>query len=227
MIWTQGIPWHRWLLIRVSIIACIVLCAFSLLFGLLTWWGLNASSASGGNWNAIDLGNRFDGWGVVLIAYALFALLLGIFVGTVLRRTVAAMAVTLVIFVLVRVLIVNFGRPYFISPLTMTVPANVGLQIPAGAWLFSMTLVDRQGQPLPEDALQVCDNLLPASPPTNAEQAQYDRCVTDHGFQYRALYQPEDRFWPLQGIESSIYLLLTFMLFVLTFWWTKYRIIGK
>ena len=226
MIWTQGISWQRWLLIRLGLLFCVVLCSFGILFGLLTWWSILAAGAAKGNWS-IDFSTRFDGWGIVLIAYALFALLLGIFAGTVLRRTVPAMAVTLIIFVLVRVLIVNFGRPYFFPPMTMTTPANSGLQIPAGAWIFNIALVDRQGHPLPDDALQACENLLSSVPPTNAEQAQYDHCITEHGFQYKATYQPADRFWPLQGIESSIYLFLTFILFALTFWWIKYRIIGN
>jgi hypothetical protein len=40
------------------------------------------------------------------------------------------------------------------------------------------------------------------------------------------VYQPVDRFWLFQGIESGFYLLMTALLFALTFWWTKYRIIG-
>jgi len=40
------------------------------------------------------------------------------------------------------------------------------------------------------------------------------------------VYQPADRFWFLQAIESSIYLFFAVILVAMTFWWTKYRIIG-
>jgi len=62
--------------------------------------------------------------------------------------------------------------------------------------------------------------------PTSTETKQYDRCITDHGFQNKLVYQPADRFWFLQAIESSIYLFFAVILVAMTFWWTKYRIIG-
>lgn len=222
LIWTQGIPWSRWLLTKIGLIIIVVLCAFSILFGLFSWWSFPLTTALKGYWN-IDFSNHFDGWGIVAIAYALFALTLGIFTGTAIRKTVPAMAITLVIFVAVRILIVNFWRPYFLPPVVMITPVNAGIQIPAGSWILSDDTVNRQGQPVSIDALQVCNALLS---PNATSTTQYDRCITDHGFQNKLAYQPADRFWFLQAIESSIYLFLAVILVAMTFWWTKYRIIG-
>lgn len=223
LIWTQGIPWYRWMLTKIGLITCVVFCAFGILYGLLSGWSFHLTTVLQRNWN-IDFSNHFDGWGIVTIAYALFALTLGIFTGTAMRKTVPGMALTLVIFVAVRILIVNFWRPYYLPPVVVLTPANVSSQISADSWILSEETVNRQGQPVSIDALQVCNRLLSPNP-TGTETAQYDRCITDHGFQNKMVYQPADRFWLLQGIESGIYLLLATMLVAMTFWWTKYRII--
>ncbi len=234
-IWTQGIPWYRWLVTKSSLITSVVLCAFGILFGLLSWWAFPITSALQENGN-FTFTNRFDIWGIVTIAYALFALMLGIFAGTALRKTVPAMAITLVIFIAVRVLVATFWRPYFIPPIVVTTPAIFSAtrpSIPPNAWRLSDEVVDRQGQPVAIDGLsglpQVCSAVytsITSSKPKGADMARYNRCIIDHGIQDRMVYQPVDRFWLFQGIESGIYLLMTAMLFALTFWWTKYRIIG-
>jgi len=223
LIWTQGIAWNRWLLIKIGMLICVILCAFGTLFGLFSWWSSFIPTVMPRALN-IDFSNHFDGWGVVTIAYALFAFLLGIFTGTVMRKTLPAMAITLVVFVLVRILIVNFWRPYYIPPLVVTTTENTSPQIPVGSWILSEDIVNQEGQPVTIDAQQICNGLL-SSIPTSTETAQYERCIINHGFQNKTVYQPADRFWLLQGIESSIYLLLAAMLFALTFFWTKYRVL--
>lgn len=236
-IWTQGIPWYRWLVTKSCMITSVVLCAFGILFGLLSWWAFPITSALQENGN-FSFTNRFDIWGIVPIAYALFALLLGVFAGTALRKTVPAMAITLVIFIAVRVLVANFWRPYFIPPIVVTTPdifSDSRAFPPPNAWLLSDEIVDQQGQLVtidsPSDLPQVCSSTLynsisSSKRPTDADIARYNRCIIDHGIQDRMVYQPVDRFWLFQGIESGIYLLMTALLFALTFWWTKYRIIG-
>jgi ABC-type transport system involved in multi-copper enzyme maturation permease subunit len=218
MIWTQGIPWQRWLSGKIGLLACTVLCAFSLLFGLLSWWG-NLSVAAGGGNVHLDFSSRFDAWGTVAIAYALFAFILGICAGVILRKTVPAIAVTLVIFIVVRVLIVNFWRPYYLPPMSETGPAGVGWNVPGDAWIVSVETLNREGQVIPNMSTIVCYSQPGSGDPT--------QCLKDHGFQYRVLYQPAERFWIFQGIESGIYLLLTALLLALIFWWTSYRIVGK
>src|SRR5260370_13724559 len=148
-IWTQGIPWYRWLVTKSSLITSVVLCAFGIVFGLLSWWAFSLTSALQEN-GTFAFTNRFDIWGIVTIAYALFALMLGIFAGTALRKTVPAMAITLVIFIAVRVLVATFWRPYFIPPIVVTTPAIFSAtrpSIPPNAWRLSDEVVDRQAQP--------------------------------------------------------------------------------
>src|SRR5260370_26052669 len=153
--WTQGITWYRWLVTKSSLITSVVLCAFGILFGLLSWWAFPITSALQENGN-FTFTNRFDIWGIVTIAYALFALMLGIFAGTALRKTVPAMAITLVIFIAVRVLVATFWRPYFIPPIVVTTPAIFSAtrpSLPPNAWLLSNEVVDRNGAPITTDDL--------------------------------------------------------------------------
>lgn len=216
LIWTQSRPWSHWFFNKVSLLSCVVVGAFSMLFGLFTWWNapiLSMPLHQGGS----DFSTFFDNWGMVAVAYAFFALMLGIFTGTVLRKTVPAMAMTLVIFVIVRILIVNFWRPYYLSPVVAITPLNATAQIPTNAWVMSIGIVDQHGQPASPEIANVCNTLDPT---------QYNRCVVEHGLQNKTVYQPADRYWPLQTIESGIYLLMTVVLCVLTLWWMKYRIIG-
>jgi hypothetical protein len=227
MIWTQGLPWNRWLWRKIGLLICQVLGAFGILFGLLSWWTSSSNALQWGG--SFSFANRFDVWGGVIIAYALFALMLGIFAGTALRRTVPAMAVTLVVFIAVRILVVNFLRPYYLPPITLnasllfsSTPTPSTSLVPVNSWILSSTIVDRQGQPVPPDELLNCQSLLGAKANNTAE---YNQCIDKHGLQNRYVYQPEDRFWLFQAIESGIYLLLAALLFALTFWWIKHRII--
>ncbi|HEX4207754.1 MAG TPA: hypothetical protein VHZ51_26865 [Ktedonobacteraceae bacterium] len=55
----------------------------------------------------------------------------------------------------------------------------------------------------------------------------FEQCTASHGFQDKYVFQPANRFWLFQEIESGIYVLMSAILLALTFWWTKYRIIGK
>jgi ABC-type transport system involved in multi-copper enzyme maturation permease subunit len=227
MIWTQGLPWNRWLWRKIGLLICPVLCASGILFGLLSWW---ISSSNALQWGGgFSFENRFDVWGGVIIAYALFALMLGIFAGTALRRTVPAMAVTLVVFIAVRILVVNLLRPHYLPPVVLTnslrfstTPAPAASLVPPNSWILSNTTVDRQGRPVPPDELFNCQELL--GPKANNID-QYNQCISKHGLQNRYVYQPGDRFWLFQAIESGIYLLLAALLFALTFWWIKHRII--
>lgn len=224
LIWVQGIPWSRWLSSKVGLITGVVGWAFVLLFGMFTWWNIPILNMPFKQGSMNDFSTFFDSWGVVLVAYALFALMLGIFLGVAMRKVVPAMALTLIIFVVVRVLIVSFWRPSYLPPVVVTTPLNAPARIPGGSWIIQSEIVDRQGQQLSINTLQVCESLL--SQPTEAAQAQYNHCISEHGFQSRTVYQPANRYWLFQGIESGIYLSGTVLLFVLTFWWIRYRIIG-
>lgn len=253
LVWTQSISWARWLLSKIGVLMLFVLCATSLLYALFSWWKAPALTITFTNnfWYI-----NYDVWSVVSIAYTLFALALGIYTGTIVRKTVPAMVITLVIFVGLRILIEVFWRPYFLPPVVVSFPFT-SLQGPSPQSLMMTTYyTDRQGNRL--DPYVVCapkslqkssgttsSDMVqlsmttpsnhthtlsggpdPNSPQAQAQQRAWEQCITSHGFQQVYLVQPASRFWLFQGIESAIYLFMSVILLALTFWWIKHRIIG-
>ena len=117
------------------------------------------------------------------VAYAFFALALGLAAGTVIPRTVPAMATTLLLFVATRVAI-YLWRPWFLTPLTMR---------DAGSGGFFL-----------KGALQISQG--------------------GSGVQTVAVYQPADRFWTFEALETGIFLLLAVLLISFSAWWLRHRI---
>jgi len=114
--WTQSVTRLRWVVVKLAFVGL----ASSLLaevFSLVAaWWA-----------NPIDITNatRFDPanfgmLGIVPFGYALFAFALGATTGLLFRRTLPAMAATLVGYVGVRYLVTFLVRPHFEAPLHET-----------------------------------------------------------------------------------------------------------
>jgi hypothetical protein len=132
--WTQGVTRRRWLRsnLMLAILAAAVLGAA--VTAVVTWWTLSE----------ISLGRSrpgpgpFDIQGIVPVAYSVFAVVLGIAVGSMFRRVLPAMATTLAAFVAVRVVIAVLVRPHFMSPVSKLVSLAQGSNsLPAGYWLLS------------------------------------------------------------------------------------------
>jgi hypothetical protein len=63
--------------------------------------------------------------------------------------------------------------------------------------------------------------VLVVSTASATRTAAFGSCGAAHGFQLRAVYQPLSRFWPLQGIESGIYLAAAVVLLAVATWLTR------
>jgi len=94
----------------------------------------------------------------------------------------------------------------------------------AGAWVLSATLVDPSGRTLGNDgAAQLSTTSGPCAPSAGGG----DGCMVEInrlGYRQQAAYQPLERFWPFQGIETGIYALLTLGLTWFCFWWIRRRL---
>jgi hypothetical protein len=121
----------------------------------------------------------------------------------------------------------NGGSPRLI--LQSAIPGHTG------AWVLSSHLVDPSGRPAPADAtgapVPVSVTSGPCAPPEQPEQLEqpgqgFDACLAEInrlGYRQEATYQPFDRFWPFQWIETGIYVLLTLGLTGFCFWWIRRR----
>jgi hypothetical protein len=211
--WTQGVSRRRWL--RANIAWSLIAAALwgAALAALVSWWRFPE--------NALDSRfGAFDIQGIVPVAYALFAVTLGVAVGSVARRVLPSLAATLGIFVAIRVAVGLYLRPHFLTPVTKVLPL-LGSS-PAGAWVISSDMVNGHGQNLGagwdfNELPAACGSAFPGGKGLNGP------CLAAHGFHQILTYQPDSRFWAFQGIEAGIFLVLAVVLVGFTFWWVRSR----
>jgi hypothetical protein len=111
--WTQSVSRLRWTATKVVGLAAATVLGAALFTWLLSWWSHPSVASVGGfDWVTFDLR------GIVPVAYALFALAVGVAAGAVIGRTVPAMAATVGAYVTVRLAVELWARPHFISPRT-------------------------------------------------------------------------------------------------------------
>jgi hypothetical protein len=219
--WTQSVTRTHWLTAKAGWLLLAAAACGGVLAALTTWWSgpINALSAS-----AFASG-QFDTQGIVPIGYAVFAMALGIAAGTVARRTLPAIAVTLGAFIALRLVISDFLRPHYITAVT-TYYNVTGSFTPRGqAWVLSQGAVSKAGVVVASGwgdlypALPAsCQKLLPAAGGgKGASLTAVFSCMKAHGWRGFVTYQPSYRYWPFQGIETGIYVLLAAALIGVTF----------
>ncbi len=222
--WAQSVTQRRWLTVKAGWLLLAAAACGGAIAALVTWWSGpdNALQA-----NAFQPG-QFDIQGIVPIGYAVFAMALGIAAGTVTRRTLPAIAVTLGGFIALRLVIDDLVRPHYMAAVTTYYNVTGSFTPPGSAWLFSQGAVSKTGQvvlagwgdlypALPAS----CQKLLPGSggpaPKSGSPMSAVFSCMQAHGWRGFATYQPASRYWSFQGIETGIYLLLAAALIAVTF----------
>ena len=183
--WTQSVTRTRWLAVKLAVVG-LTSMAVAGVFGLMVnWWASPLDTTRASRFAPL----MFDERGIVIVGYTAFAFALGVTAGVVTRRTVPAMATTLVAFVAARVAVIQQLRPRFVAALhrtTVLEPMRVGFgrrnsgpltlqpdapQIP-NAWVLSTHIVDRAGHGIPADYLaRVCPRVVSdlTGPPVRAE----------------------------------------------------------
>jgi hypothetical protein len=133
------------------------------------------------------------------------------------------MAVTLAIFAAAQVVMPLWVRPHLIPPdrTIATIDSaqlNFGnltaTNVPGqpGAWILSSGAINHAGQivsNLPVACQAAVQGLKPSSP---------SQCMESHGFREAITYESASRYWPLQWIETGIFLTLALALAGFRFW---------
>jgi hypothetical protein len=122
------------------------------------------------------------------------------------------MASTLVEFLAIRLVVQNWARPRFASPLKTSAPLTLEngspLQAGPGAWSVSSNFADSAGH--------IVNNIT-----CNGSQQQA-ACIASY---HQVLtYQPASRYWEFQGYELAIFCGLGLVLIGFSFWWIRHRI---
>jgi hypothetical protein len=223
-VWMQSITRRRWLTAKVGWTLLAAAAWAGAVSGLVTWW---SSPLNALNHQNFQLG-QFDIQGIVPIGYALFAVALGIAAGTLLRRTLPALAVTIVVFTFLRLVIAQDLRSHYLTALTKTFSFLHPPVLPTGSyWLVSGSVIG-PGGPVPSihasgPGVSFGGVHLPLAALPHACQAlvfqsslKFGSCLAAHGYRAMITYQPASRYWTFQGIETGIFVLLAAALIAVT-----------
>jgi len=196
--WTQGVTRRHWLSANVLWVFVAAVVWAGALATLVSWWRSPE--------NALDARfNAFDIQGIVPMAYAIFAVALGLAVGSLFRRVLPAIATTLGVFIAVRLALTQYVRPHLMTPLAKSLATIFGTGgAPAGSWILSQGLVGpdghNYGDRIPLELMpQVCRTSV------FARKEGVLQCLASHGFHETITYHPASRFWAFQGIEAAIF----------------------
>jgi hypothetical protein len=213
--WTQTVSTARWLTVKLATIIGATVLAAGAMALMMSWWFQPFQQAAATSRISPD---AFGLVGIVPIGYALFALALGVAAGVVVGRVVPAMGVTLVGFTLVR-LSVSKLRSHFVPTMKAVYPVGgSGGRVGGKSWVISSGYTDGLGH---HYSLGAADRLC------RSDAADYQatiRCLRGHGLQRTDIYHPDRQFWPLQGIETSIFIILAIALIAFATYWTLRQI---
>jgi hypothetical protein len=118
--WTQSVTRTRWIVTRLTLVTLATAVLMALLSTAVTWWQRPLDLVN----NALWL--NFDQRDVVPVAFAVFAVALGAFLGAFVRRTLVAMASTIVGYFGARYLVTEYV-PHLFAPRRASLPFHLQL----------------------------------------------------------------------------------------------------
>jgi hypothetical protein len=237
--WNQSVPRARWIAVKLGLVGLAAMATTGLLSLMTSWWAspiYRAAQKAGANSLSIDkiAPPLFGATGIAPIGYAAFAFALGVTAGVLIRRTIPAMAITLVIFAAVQVVMPLLVQPHLIPPAQLTAPFNantaneimitspgntmtvVGNYSQPGAWILSNQTITPSGRVFTGPATSAC--ISSTAPPQECQN-----WLDSQHLRQLISYQPASRFWPMQWLEMAIYLVLAAGLSLLCIWQVRRR----
>ncbi|TDD35720.1 ABC transporter permease [Actinomadura sp. KC06] len=248
LVWNQSITRTRWLSVKLGLIGLAAVAAAGLAVLAVDWWTDPLDKAASNEFARITP-LVFVARGVVPMGYAAFAFALGVTVGVILRRTLPAIAVTLLVFVAVQIAVPQWVRPHLVPSETKIVEITaqnhgemslnhngktailqVEVEPEQGAWTMVNDTVNSSGRKVDEMSISAAAGAPCAPPPPDANgeppegppQACFDY-IKQQGFRQKVVYHPADHFWRLQWAETGLFAVLALGLTGFCFYWTRRR----
>jgi hypothetical protein len=194
--WTQSVSRRRWLAGKLGLLGLAVTLAGLALGAMISAW----LTEFDGVHNADRFGDPalFGGTGVAAGAWWLFAFALGTAAGGLVRRTMPAFALTIVVFVLAMMASFQVREDY-----AAPVRAMADGPLP-GALITGSGSVSPSGVEVPGDGVV----------PECASEGRdtYLSCVNEAGYESVLYYQPADRYWRFQWTETGLLVLVSVLL---------------
>jgi ABC-type transport system involved in multi-copper enzyme maturation permease subunit len=232
LVWSQTVTRERWLAVKLAGVGLGTMLVAGLISLAVTWWAGPIDEVSEGRITPLLFAAR----GIVPLGYAAFAFIVGVLVGLLTRRTVLAMAVTLLLVALVQVAMPTFVRPAISSPVhTMSAfdpdrirelgihgdnSISVFLRPPVdGAWTVENRTVDTSGAEFtgPVDTTK-CGMDAGGGP------RACEAWLGSLGLRQDITYVPAERFWTLQWRELGVFAGMTALLALFCVWWIRRRV---
>jgi hypothetical protein len=214
--WTQGAGRTRWALATLVLPATALTAVMGAFTGLFSWY-FRPFLADGQVSEMLPL--AFALLGVAFAAWTLFAYALAAFLGTLLRRTVPAMALTLVIYIALAIATAVAIRPHYLTPVT-----EQGWNGKTGAgWVLSSWAKAPGGQALSQDDMNSLFQHLPASVQNSSSPDAFTNWLAQHGYTLWQSVQPDSRFWSFQLIEGGWLLAVSVALIAGAVWLIRRR----
>ncbi|GAA0462480.1 transporter [Actinoplanes capillaceus] len=218
MVWSQSVPARRWLAVKLAGVGGGVVLLTAATSTALTVWAGEIDRAYANRVEPVIFAAR----GVVPVGNAALALIAGVLLGLLLRRSLPAMAVTLLVVAAVQLAVPVTVRPLLADPVTtvsaLDLTAESGLSLSVderdgsvealvdpgvtGSWVLGNRVLTAGGE----------EFTGPMDPARCGPEAAHGACLTwlgEQGLRHEVTHVPASRFWALQWREFGILALLT------------------
>ncbi|HTW01883.1 MAG TPA: ABC transporter permease [Streptosporangiaceae bacterium] len=233
--WTQSITRTQWLAVKLALTGLVAMAVTEALSLIYAWWAdpiSNAISLGVGSPQLFSQGRFsaviFATHGITPLGYAVFAFTLATAVGAVTRRILPAMAITLAIFAAVQLAMPLWIRPH-LAPPSHTTAGIASADLAYGtltadvvpghpeAWILSSHALNSAGQPV-TTIPAACNNPSADGQKGGTSPTTPAQCMQSRGYREAISYLPTSRYWPLQWIETGIFMALALALAWFSFW---------
>jgi hypothetical protein len=214
--WTQGAGRTRWV-ISTLVLPALLLTAATGAFTALFYWYFRPFLAIGQVSEMLPL--AFALLGVAFAAWTLFAFALAAFTGTLFRRTVPAMAVTIVVYIVLAIATALTIRAHYLTPVTEQ-GWNGG---PSAGWVLNSWVKSPTGQLISSGDIGSVLVRAPASVANSQDPNAFNNWLIQHGYTLWQSVQPASRFWQFQLIEAGWLLAVSALLLGGAVWLVRRR----